>query len=127
MLTSVLKTGGRALLRPATLEAAARAVSTTPAVAGMDKWKIPERLHNIPEAEDPNFFNMVEYYFHKACLLSEETLIRELDGMRGMTEEDKVKKVHGILRIIEPCSHVLEVNFPVMLDDGSYQMITGFR
>ena len=35
--------------------------------------------------------------------------------------------MHGILRIIEPCSHVLEVNFPVLLDDGSYEMITGFR
>ena len=36
---------------------------------------------------------MVEYFLHKACVLSEESLVRELDGMRGMTEEDKVKKV----------------------------------
>jgi hypothetical protein len=27
---------------------------------------IPERLRGIPEAEDPGFFEMVEYFFHKA-------------------------------------------------------------
>ena len=47
--------------------------------------------------------------------------------MRGITEEEKKKKVHGILKIIEPCSHVLEVNFPVQLDDGSIEMVNGFR
>ena len=41
--------------------------------------------------------------------------------------EAKKRKVHGILRIIEPCAHVLEVNFPLLRDDGSYEMITGFR
>ena len=38
-----------------------------------------------------------------------------------------MKKAHGILKIIEPCAHVLEVNFPLLRDDGSYQMITGYR
>jgi len=38
-----------------------------------------------------------------------------------------VKKAHGILKIIEPCAHVLEVNFPLQKDDGSYEMINGYR
>ena len=42
-------------------------------------WQIPERLQHIPEAEDPNFFNMVEYYFHKACILSEDNLVIALN------------------------------------------------
>ena len=33
----------------------------------------------------------------------------------------------GILKIIEPCAHVLEVNFPLQKDDGSYEMINGYR
>ena len=41
--------------------------------------------------------------------------------------EVKRKKVHGILSIIEPCSYVLEVNFPLQRDDGSYEMIQGYR
>ncbi len=41
--------------------------------------------------------------------------------------EVKRKKVHGILSIIEPCNYVLEVNFPLQRDDGSYEMIQGYR
>ena len=33
----------------------------------------------------------------------------------------------GILKIIEPCAHVLEVNFPLQKDDGSYEMINAYR
>ena len=39
-------------------------------------WKIPERLAGIPDADNPNFFNMVEYYFHRACVIAEERLIK---------------------------------------------------
>jgi len=126
MLSLLKSAGSRALMRPAAIEqlVAARSLSVAPT---LQQWAIPDRLSHIAEAEDPNFFNMVEYYFHKACLLSENSLIKELDSLRNLSEEDKLKKVHGILRIIEPCSHVLEVNFPVQLDDGSYHIITGFR
>ncbi len=43
------------------------------------------------------------------------------------SNEVKRKKVHGILGIIEPCNYVLEINFPLQRDDGSYEMISGFR
>jgi glutamate dehydrogenase (NAD(P)+) len=89
-------------------------------------WQIPERLQGIPDADNPNFFNMVEYYFHRACVIAEERLMKDLARMR-ISEEDKRKKVHGILQIMEPCSHVLEVTFPLQRDDGSYEMITGYR
>ena len=29
-------------------------------------WKIPDRLSGTADAENPGFFEMVEYYFHKA-------------------------------------------------------------
>jgi hypothetical protein len=34
---------------------------------------IPERLRGIPEAEDPGFFEMVEYFFHKAEISLEQS------------------------------------------------------
>ena len=40
-----------------------------------ETWKIPERLADIPNAENPPFFNMVEYYFHRACVVAEERLM----------------------------------------------------
>merc|ERR1719361_2030150 len=70
---------------------------------------------------------MVEYFFHKACILSEDRLIDlDMKNVRA-TREEKAKKAHGILKIIEPCAHVLEVNFPLLRDDGSYEMINGYR
>ena len=44
-----------------------------------------------------------------------------------ISEEDKRNKVHGILSIIEPCSHVLEVTLPLQKDNGQFEMITGKR
>merc|ERR1712038_279694 len=89
-------------------------------------WQIPERLAGIPQAEDPNFFNMVEYYYHRGCVLAEERLIKNMSKMR-ISDDEKRKKAHGILRIIEPCSHVIKINFPLLRDDGAFEMITGYR
>eukprot|EP00090_Calanus_glacialis_P012816 TRINITY_DN2143_c0_g1_i1.p1 TRINITY_DN2143_c0_g1~~TRINITY_DN2143_c0_g1_i1.p1 ORF type:complete len:557 (-),score=148.58 TRINITY_DN2143_c0_g1_i1:66-1736(-) len=88
---------------------------------------IPERLQHVPTADDPGFFESVEYFFHKACVIAEDTLIDENMKSVRASREEKVKKAHGILKIIEPCAHILEVNFPVLRDDGNYEMITGYR
>lgn len=90
------------------------------------RWEIPDRLKEIPNATDPNFFNMVEYFFHKACVLAEDKLMGALKKQR-ISDGAKRQKVHGILKIIEPCSHVLELNFPLQRDNGHIEMITGFR
>jgi len=96
--------------------------STLPA-----SWKIPSRLEHVPTAEDPGFFEMVEYYYHKACVLVEDILIdQHMKNMR-VPREQKEMKCHGILRLIEPCAHVLEINFPLQRDNGEYEMITGYR
>ena len=121
-MAGILKNTAK-LVRPLFTESAVKGLHSASAVSS---WKIPDRLANIPEADDPNFFNMVEYYFHKACVLAEDRLVKELNKMR-VNEEDRRKKVHGILSIIEPCSHVLEVTFPLQRDDGSFEMITGYR
>ena len=92
----------------------------------LETWKIPERLQSIPTASDPSFFNMVEYYFHKACILGEPRFMDLMERMR-ISDEEKRKKVHGILKIIEPCAHVLEINIPLQRDDGTFEMITGYR
>merc|ERR1719389_894979 len=89
--------------------------------------QIPDRLKDIPTAADPGFFEMVEYFFHKATILAEDNLIDEEMKTVRATRDEKVKKAHGILKIIEPCAHVLEMNFPLQRDDGTYEMINGYR
>merc|ERR1712166_694206 len=100
--------------------------TSTPNHVYDERWAIPDRLTGVPHADNPSFFNMVEYYFLKACILGEPRFMELMKRMR-ISEEEKRKKVHGILKIIEPCAHVLEVTIPLLRDDGTYEMITGYR
>ena len=70
---------------------------------------------------------MIEYFYHKACILSEDRMIEEHLKRLRMTQDNKVQKAHGILKILEPCAHVLEMSFPVLRDSGEYEMIQAFR
>jgi len=101
------------------------ALHTSSAVTG--SWQIPDRLQHVPTAQDPGFFEMVEFFFHKACVLVEDRLIDEHMKNQRIPRELKEQKCRGILKLIEPCAHVLEVNFPLQRDNGDFEMITGYR
>jgi len=91
----------------------------------LGNYVIPDRLTTIPEQEDPEFFEMVEFFFHRGCQLVEQSLV---DTMKSrIPREAKEQKVRGILQMMEPCHHVLEICFPLKKDDGSFEMITGYR
>ena len=92
----------------------------------MSDYQIPEHLAGIETAEDPLFFDMVEYFYHKSCLILQEKLVEDWKAPR-MSTEDKRKKVQGLLKIMQPCHHVLEVCFPLKRDNGEYEMISGYR
>lgn len=91
---------------------------------------IPDRLKNVPTATNPNFFEMVEYFFHKARVLVEKKLIEQLKHEKEVAKsslEQRTFKVKGILSLIEKCAHVLEFHFPLKRDDGSYETLKGYR
>ena len=39
--------------------------------------QIPDRLKGIPDAKDPLFFEMVEYFFHKGCQVVEASPLKK--------------------------------------------------
>ena len=51
------------LLQRSAAAAASELHTSAPALGSL---AMPDRLKHIPEAEDPGFFEMVEYYFHKS-------------------------------------------------------------
>ena len=51
--------------------------------------------------QDPGFFEMVEYFFHKATILAEDNLIDEEMRTMRATREEKVKKAHGSIKYLE--------------------------
>lgn len=90
---------------------------------------IPERLKDMPENANPRFFDMVEYFFHKACVLVEDKLVEDLGKVKGskLTLQQRKAKVKGILTHMEQCDHVIEVAFPIKRDNGEYEIIKGYR
>lgn len=101
-----------------------------PAVANVScrtyaSHEIPERLKDIPTSANPRFFDMVEYFFHRACQVVEDKLV---DDMRSrVSVEEKKKRVKGILNMMQPCDHIIEIQFPLRRDSGDYEMIRGYR
>lgn len=91
--------------------------------------QIPERLKDIELQENPKFFDMIEFYFHKACVLAEDKLIEDLCNKKGTKPDpERIRaRVKGIINMLQKCTAVLEVNFPIRRDSGDYQMIQGFR
>lgn len=91
--------------------------------------KIPDRLKDIPTHPNPKFFDMVEYFFHKACMIVEDKLVEDLAHQKGsrLDLEARKAKVKGILTVMEECNHVLEIAFPIKRDNGTYEIIKGYR
>ncbi|EDW80581.1 uncharacterized protein Dwil_GK11603, isoform A [Drosophila willistoni] len=87
--------------------------------------QIPDRLKDVPTAKDPRFFDMVEYFFHRGCQIAEESLVDDMKGK--LTRDEKKQKVKGILMLMQPCDHIIEIAFPLRRDAGNYEMITGYR
>lgn len=90
---------------------------------------IPDRLKDMPTNPNPRFFDMVEYFFHKACVLVEDKLVEDLAKVKGsrLNLEQRKAKVKGILTHMEQCDHVIEVAFPIKRDNGEYEIIKGYR
>lgn len=83
----------------------------------------------MPDNPNPRFFDMVEYFFHKACVLVEDKLVEDLAKVKGskLTLEQRKAKVRGILTHMEHCDHIIEVAFPIKRDNGEYEVIKGYR
>merc|ERR1712137_926846 len=92
----------------------------------MSDYVIPSHLAGIEDADDPLFFEMVEYFYHKSCRILQDKLVEDWKAPR-MSVDEKRKKVKGLLKIMQPCHHVLEICFPLKRDSGEYEMITGYR
>lgn len=79
----------------------------------------------VDPEDDPNFFKMVEGFFDRGAGIVEDKLIEDLKTRE--TEEQKRKRVKGILRIIKPCNHILSVSFPIKRDNGDWEVVEGYR
>lgn len=71
------------------------------------------------------FSQTVDKFYDRASALIENDLAK---GMRSRAPvEEKIKKVKGILKIIKPANHMIEITFPIRRDNGEYEIIEAWR
>uniref|UniRef100_A0A0A9VUR5 glutamate dehydrogenase [NAD(P)(+)] n=1 Tax=Lygus hesperus TaxID=30085 RepID=A0A0A9VUR5_LYGHE len=89
---------------------------------------MPKHLESLISVEDPPFYEMVGYNFHRAVQAIG-------DGFEDETRrkwfridhKERCRRIQTILKMIDTCPVVVHLQFPVKMDDGSYQMIQGYR
>ncbi|EDW67831.2 glutamate dehydrogenase, mitochondrial [Drosophila virilis] len=89
--------------------------------------KMPERLKSVITDKDPGFSDMIAYYYHKAAQIMEKDLVKEMDQYPYFKPEEKQARVNAILNMIGSVCTSLEVNFPIVRKDGTYEIISGYR
>jgi glutamate dehydrogenase (NAD(P)+) len=72
------------------------------------------------------FYRQVELFYDRAAKILEDKLVDDMKKSK-LSDDLKRKKVQGILKIIKPCNHVLEIRFPIRRDNGELQMIEAYR
>lgn len=72
------------------------------------------------------FYRQVELFYDRAASILEDKLVDDMVKSK-LTDDMKRKKVKGILKIIKPCNHVLEMRFPIRKDNGELHMIEAYR
>merc|ERR1711970_935334 len=109
-----------------------------PARALLRPYNLSRCLAAVP-ADEPSFYQMVEVFFDRGAALVEDKLIEEVGRQyvimdkaekkrrRDATVEQRQHLIKGIIASMKPCNHVLQINFPLKRDDGSYEIIQGFR
>ena len=98
-----------------------------------------KRFNSDVPADEPSFNQMVSIFFEKGATMVEDHLVNHFYDQekgidqqtkatrRGMNTETKVKRIRGIMAAMKPCRAVLTVNFPLRRDNGTYEVITGYR
>ncbi|XP_068082516.1 glutamate dehydrogenase, mitochondrial-like [Anabrus simplex] len=91
-------------------------------------YTIPDEFKSVLQEKNPSFYKMIGYFYHKALSVCEEKLREDLKKSLPKLGDDKVKiRTDGILKLMGACERLIEVNFPVRLDNGCYDIITAYR
>uniref|UniRef100_A0AAZ3RQC4 Glutamate dehydrogenase n=1 Tax=Oncorhynchus tshawytscha TaxID=74940 RepID=A0AAZ3RQC4_ONCTS len=99
--------------------------SALPVTASLMRVRHYSEVVGEKDADDPNFFKMVEGFFDRGANIVEDKLVEDLKNKE--TPVQKRHRVRGILKIIKPCNHILSVSFPIKRDNGEWEVIEGYR
>lgn len=91
-------------------------------------YTIQPKYLKVENEENPGFFGMVEYYYQKAIeKLYPKLVLSMRNRMTELSEKERIDRLLGIVDIMASCSNVMQVSFPIKMDCGRYEIITGYR
>lgn len=79
--------------------------------------------HDVDDGK--RFLQQVHKFFDKAAAVLEDKLVATMKGK--MSEEDKYKKVRGLLQQIKSTNNVIEMSFPIKRETGELELISAWR
>ncbi|EDW14639.2 glutamate dehydrogenase, mitochondrial [Drosophila mojavensis] len=91
------------------------------------KHQMPEHLKKVETSKNPRLSDIVMYNYHRAAQIMEEDLVKSLDQYAHFKPAEKQARVTAILNLIGSVTSSLEVSFPIIKNNGSYEIITGYR
>lgn len=63
------------------------------------RYEIPAHLQPIANDPDPSFYRMVEYYYHSAVKVCEQSLVAHLKKHTHLSDKKRIQRVAGILKV----------------------------
>lgn len=88
---------------------------------------IPKHLQDMVSRPDPSLAEMVEYNYHNGAKILAPALVEGMKKYPRWSDKKRLERTKTILNIIAQPSNVLEVSFPILRDDGTYELMQGFR
>jgi len=88
---------------------------------------MPERLRNIDKELDPDFYTMVEYNYHAAVRDLLPMFEQSMGTRMRLTSDQRRQRIEGIIALMGSTASVIELTFPIKMDDGRFEMIRGYR
>ncbi|KAF9791682.1 hypothetical protein SFRURICE_020081, partial [Spodoptera frugiperda] len=101
--------------------------SITPMRIPVRHYDIPKHLVEVGCEPNPDFFRMVEFFYHNAVRVCEPSLVKYLARHTHLSEKKRQQRVSGILKVMGSCNSCLQMEFPLQRKNGNYEIIQAYR
>lgn len=86
---------------------------------------ITRKCSSAGSTDELSFSQIVDKFYDRAAALIRDELVDNMKSREPI--EEKRRRVDGILGIIKPCNHVIEISFPIKRDNGEYELVEAWR
>ncbi|XP_030752617.1 glutamate dehydrogenase, mitochondrial-like [Sitophilus oryzae] len=93
-------------------------------------YEIPERYQNAFYLANAAFFDSTSWFLHRAYEVAFPALKNDY---RSRFKDEAVgdrrvhEKLENVIEVLDQCNSIIDVRFPIRKDDGTLELIRGFR